>query len=79
MLDEILRFARVVEKTPIRLDKQRLCFLVADDEWDALVSYQNTIRYTNLSDNPTGMVSMSVLGIEIVKRTAIAKVPGNGE
>jgi hypothetical protein len=73
VLDEILRFASVVEKAPIRLDKQRLCFLVADGEWDELVSYQNTIHYTHFSDNPTGMVSMSVMNIEIVKRSAIAK------
>lgn len=74
-LDEILRFARIIETALIRVDRQRICFLVADDEWDQLVSYQNSIRYTQESDNPAGMVSMTVLNVEVVKRSAIARTP----
>jgi len=75
VLDQVLRFARIFETYHIKVDKERFCFLVSDGEWDELVSYQNRIRYTQESDNPAGMASMTVLNVEIVKRSAIARTP----
>jgi hypothetical protein len=73
VLDMVLRHARALERAQPPMDKQRMCFLVTDAEWDQLVNYQNDIRYTDGSDNPDGMVSMSVLGMDIVKRSAITR------
>jgi hypothetical protein len=72
VMDEILRFARAVERSPIRLDKGRLCFLVSDDEWYQLVWYQNSLCLTQPSNNPNGVTFIFILGIEVVKRSALS-------
>ena len=77
VLDQVLRIGRLVNTIAgmhgARLDKERLCYLVTDKEWQQLVDYQLSINYTTGADNPDGMESMSILGVEIVKRSAIMR------
>ncbi len=54
-------------------DKERLCYLVSDEEWNQLCRYAGQFEYReHLFDEK--ITNMRFAGIEIIKRSAVPKI-----
>lgn len=68
VVGKLLEAAHKLDKAD--LDKERLCYLVSDEEWRELTEYIGRFEYREyLSEEK--VVSMRFCGIEVIKRSAV--------
>lgn len=53
-------------------DKERICYLVTDEEWQQLIRYAEQFNYDSCSLPSVSMKTMKFAGIEIIKRSRLA-------
>lgn len=53
-------------------DKERICYLVTDEEWWQLIRYAEQFNFESCSLPGVAMKTMRFAGIEIIKRSSLA-------
>lgn len=53
----------------VDVDKERLCYLVTDMEWEEIIAYSS--RFIERERPDVGLSTMRFAGLEVIKRSAL--------
>jgi hypothetical protein len=68
IVTKVMEVAYKLDK--VDCDKERICYLVTDEEWDQLVRYAGQFSFQDCSVPGSSLSTMRFAGIEIIKRSA---------
>lgn len=79
-MEQVSRHTRIVTKVmeaaykldKVDCDKERICYLVTDEEWNQLVAYAQQFSFQECSMPGGNIATMQFAGIEVIKRSAVS-------
>jgi hypothetical protein len=69
IITKVMEAAYKLDK--VDCDKERICYLVTDEEWHQICEYARQFSFQETSVPDGRVVTMRFAGIEIIKRSAV--------